>query len=49
VIQKRYKNTTLYSDVTLSVINDFSASLTFCQFKQSLLNIICGFVQFKYI
>ena len=32
VIQKRYKNTTLYSDVALTIINDFSASLTFCQF-----------------
>jgi len=29
VIQKRYKNTTLYSDVALSIINDFSASVTF--------------------
>jgi len=31
VIQKGYKNTTLYCDVALSIINDFSASLTFCQ------------------
>jgi len=32
VIQKRYKNTTLYSDVALSIINDFSASVTFWPF-----------------
>ena len=32
VIQKKYKNTTLYSNVALSIINDFSANLTFCQF-----------------
>ena len=30
VIQKRYKNATLYSNVALSIIIDFSASLTFC-------------------
>jgi len=33
VIRKRYKNTTLYSDVALSIINDFSESLTFYQFN----------------
>jgi len=32
VIQKRYKNTTLYSDVALSTINDFFARMTFYQF-----------------
>jgi len=32
VIQKRHKNTTQYCDVALSMINDFSASLAFCQF-----------------
>ena len=32
VIQKKYKNATLYFDVAVSIVNDFSASLTFCQF-----------------
>jgi len=29
VIQKRYKHTTVYSGVALSIINDFSENLTF--------------------
>ena len=33
VIQKRYKNTNSIFRCYLSIINDFSASLTFCQFK----------------
>ena len=32
VIPKRYKNATLFSDVVIGIINDFSASLTCCQF-----------------
>jgi len=39
MIQKRYKNTTLYFDVALSIINDFSKILTLCQCYWSLLNI----------
>jgi len=32
VIQKRYKNTNLYSDAALGISIDFSTSLTFCRF-----------------
>jgi len=32
VIERRYKNTTIYSGVALSIVSDFSASVTFRQF-----------------
>ena len=47
VIHRRYKNRTLYSDVALSIINDFSASLTFRQFGNHYSYF--RFVQCKYI